>query len=153
MKAEIIAIGSEILLGDIVNTNAQYLSRELATLGIDVYHQQVVGDNEERLLKAVYDGRLACWVYVREKDVVCVVTTTISTDFCTGQKTLLIFSMYSILEMNQSEWFAGIDFLRKHAKSIGCVNLIAYKTNKSLGRVLREKVAANTEWILLKMEV
>ena len=54
MKAEIIAIGSEILLGDIVNTNAQYLSRELATLGIDVYHQQVVGDNEERLLKA-YD--------------------------------------------------------------------------------------------------
>jgi hypothetical protein len=108
---------------------------------------------EERLLKAVYDGRLACWVYVREKDVVCVVTTTISTDFCTGQKTLLIFSMYSILEMNQSEWFAGIDFLRKHAKSIGCVNLIAYTTNKSLGRVLREKVAANTEWILLKMEV
>ena len=54
MKAEIIAIGSEILLGDIVNTNAQYLARELANLGIDVYHQQVVGDNEERLLRA-YD--------------------------------------------------------------------------------------------------
>ena len=52
MKAEIIAIGSEILLGDIVNTNAQYLARELANLGIDVYHQQVVGDNEERLLRA-----------------------------------------------------------------------------------------------------
>ena len=34
MKAEIIAIGSEILLGDIVNTNAQYLARELANLGI-----------------------------------------------------------------------------------------------------------------------
>ncbi|MCQ2969302.1 MAG: competence/damage-inducible protein A [Clostridium sp.] len=54
MKAEIIAIGSEILLGDIVNTNAQYLSKELAQVGIDVYHQQVVGDNEERLLRA-YD--------------------------------------------------------------------------------------------------
>ena len=58
VKAEIIAIGSEILLGDIVNTNAQYLSRELATLGIDVYHQQVVGDNEERLLKAYDEASL-----------------------------------------------------------------------------------------------
>lgn len=50
MKAEIIAIGTEILLGDIVNTNAQFLSKELATLGIDIYHQSVVGDNEDRIL-------------------------------------------------------------------------------------------------------
>lgn len=52
MRAEIIAVGTEILLGDIVNTNAQFLSRELANLGIEVYYQSVVGDNEERLLKA-----------------------------------------------------------------------------------------------------
>lgn len=50
MKAEILAIGTEILLGDIVNTNAQYLSQELATIGVEVYHQSVVGDNEERIL-------------------------------------------------------------------------------------------------------
>lgn len=52
MKAEILAVGTEILLGDIVNTNAQYLSRRLADLGISVYHQTVVGDNEERLFNA-----------------------------------------------------------------------------------------------------
>ncbi|MBL4937677.1 competence/damage-inducible protein A [Clostridium sp. YIM B02515] len=52
MRAEILAVGTEILLGDIVNTNAQYLSKRLADLGISVYHQTVVGDNEERLLKA-----------------------------------------------------------------------------------------------------
>jgi len=51
MKAEIISVGTEILLGDILNTNAQFLARELASLGIDVYHQSVVGDNEDRLLK------------------------------------------------------------------------------------------------------
>ena len=51
MKAEIIAIGTEILLGDIVNTNAQYLAKELAALGIDVYHQSVIGDNEERIME------------------------------------------------------------------------------------------------------
>ncbi|MBV4418380.1 competence/damage-inducible protein A [Clostridium tyrobutyricum] len=51
MKAEILCVGTEILLGDIVNTNAQFISRELANMGIDVYHQSVVGDNPKRLLE------------------------------------------------------------------------------------------------------
>jgi len=49
MKAEIVAIGTEILLGDIVNTNAQFLSRELAALGVGVYYHTTVGDNFERI--------------------------------------------------------------------------------------------------------
>ena len=52
MTAEILAVGTEILLGDIVNTNAQYLARELAGLGISLYHQSAVGDNPDRLKKA-----------------------------------------------------------------------------------------------------
>lgn len=52
MKAEIISVGTEILLGDIVNTNAQYISSRLADLGIFVYYQSVVGDNPERMKKA-----------------------------------------------------------------------------------------------------
>ena len=50
MKAEIIAVGTEILTGQITNTNAQFLSEEFAKLGIDVFFQTAVGDNEERLL-------------------------------------------------------------------------------------------------------
>lgn len=50
MKAEILSVGTEILLGDIVNTNAQYLSEALAGIGVSVYHQAVVGDNEDRIL-------------------------------------------------------------------------------------------------------
>ncbi len=49
MVAEIICIGTEILLGDIINTNGAFLSKELASLGIDMYHQSVVGDNAGRL--------------------------------------------------------------------------------------------------------
>lgn len=49
MKAEIIAVGTELLLGNILNTNAQYLSQELALLGYDVYYQSVVGDNFNRV--------------------------------------------------------------------------------------------------------
>ena len=53
MVAEIIGVGTELLLGDIVNTNAQYLSQELAALGISVHYQTTVGDNKERLQRAM----------------------------------------------------------------------------------------------------
>ena len=49
MSAEVICIGTELLLGDIVNTNCQYLAQELANLGIPHYYQTVVGDNVERI--------------------------------------------------------------------------------------------------------
>lgn len=49
MTAEIICVGTELLLGDILNSNVQYLARELATLGIPHYYQTVVGDNPHRL--------------------------------------------------------------------------------------------------------
>lgn len=53
MNAEIIAVGSELLLGQIANTNAQFLSQQLAALGINVYFHTVVGDNASRLEQAV----------------------------------------------------------------------------------------------------
>ena len=49
MTAEIICVGTEILLGNIVNTNAAYLAEKLAGAGLDCYYQTVVGDNAERL--------------------------------------------------------------------------------------------------------
>jgi nicotinamide-nucleotide amidase len=53
LNAEIIAVGSELLLGQIANTNAQFLSQQLAGLGINVYFHTVVGDNAARLEQAV----------------------------------------------------------------------------------------------------
>jgi len=49
MNAEIITVGTELLLGQIVNTNAQYISQRLPEVGINVYYQNVVGDNPQRL--------------------------------------------------------------------------------------------------------
>lgn len=56
MRAEIISIGTEILLGQILNTNQQWLSLRLCELGIDVYHQSTVGDNPQRLALAIRQG-------------------------------------------------------------------------------------------------
>ncbi|WP_141433485.1 competence/damage-inducible protein A [Bacillus sp. 03113] len=53
MNAEIIAVGSELLLGQILNTNARFLSQQLASIGINVFYHTVVGDNASRLKTAI----------------------------------------------------------------------------------------------------
>ena len=53
MIVELISVGTEILLGNIVNTNAAYLSEQCAALGLSCYYQDVVGDNEERLCETI----------------------------------------------------------------------------------------------------
>ena len=53
MIAELISVGTELLLGNIVNTNAAFLSVKLASLGINVYRHTAVGDNPERLKRAL----------------------------------------------------------------------------------------------------
>ncbi|MBE5985158.1 MAG: competence/damage-inducible protein A [Paenibacillaceae bacterium] len=57
MVVELISVGTEILLGNIVNTNTQYLAEKCALLGLSMYHQVTVGDNRERLF-AVLDTAL-----------------------------------------------------------------------------------------------
>jgi nicotinamide-nucleotide amidase len=53
VRAEIVAVGTELLIGQIANTNARWMSERLAELGIDVLHHQVVGDNERRIVEAI----------------------------------------------------------------------------------------------------
>lgn len=56
MISEILCVGTELLLGDIVNTNAAYIARELAVLGFTSYRQSVVGDNPDRLRSAIRES-------------------------------------------------------------------------------------------------
>ncbi|MCR5654139.1 MAG: competence/damage-inducible protein A [Lachnospiraceae bacterium] len=53
MTVELISVGTELLLGNIVNTNAAFLAEQCAALGLSCYYQTVVGDNEERLLDTI----------------------------------------------------------------------------------------------------
>ena len=59
-QAEILAVGTELLLGNIANTNAQFLSELLASAGIDVLYHTAVGDNPRRLRQAVEIARGRC---------------------------------------------------------------------------------------------
>lgn len=59
-NAEILCVGTELLIGDIVNTNAAFISQRLAALGIDQYYQAAVGDNPERLRRAILSALERC---------------------------------------------------------------------------------------------
>lgn len=64
MIAEIISVGTEILLGQIVNTDAVYLATKIAELGINSYFQTVVGDNAERLEEAIEVAEKRCQLLI-----------------------------------------------------------------------------------------
>ena len=53
MNAEILCVGTELLIGDIVNTNAAYISAKLSETGINVYYHSVCGDNRKRLTECL----------------------------------------------------------------------------------------------------
>lgn len=64
MKAEIISVGTELLLGQIANTDAQYISTELSKIGIGVYYHTVVGDNYDRIYGAIHSADTRCDVVI-----------------------------------------------------------------------------------------
>ena len=55
-NAEILCVGTELLIGEVINTNSSYISRKLCELGISVYHTAVIGDNPERLKDAFLEA-------------------------------------------------------------------------------------------------
>lgn len=64
MRAEIVMIGTELLLGQIVDTNASYLARQLAGLGIDLYRKSTVGDNEDRITRTIQKALSRCDIVI-----------------------------------------------------------------------------------------
>jgi len=64
MRAEIVMIGTELLLGQIVDTNASYLARQLANLGVDLYRKTTVGDNEDRITQTIQKALDRCDIVI-----------------------------------------------------------------------------------------
>ena len=60
MRVELLAVGTELLLGDILNTNSQYLAKKMAESGLNLHFQTVVGDNEARILESLENAFKRC---------------------------------------------------------------------------------------------
>jgi competence/damage-inducible protein CinA-like protein len=64
MEAEIITIGTELLLGEIVDTNTRFIARALREIGLDIYRTSTVGDNAERIAQAVRESKARAQVVI-----------------------------------------------------------------------------------------
>lgn len=63
-RAEIITIGTEILLGEIVDTNSRFIARRLRDLGVDLYRKTTVGDNAQRIAQAIIQAMEGCEIII-----------------------------------------------------------------------------------------
>lgn len=104
MRAEILSIGTELLLGQIIDTNAAWLAERLAELGIGVYNRQTVGDNDERLADAI---RLA---KSRADLIICTGGLGPTGDDITSANIARVFDASLVMNMeaktNLEAWFA-----------------------------------------------
>ena len=109
MNAEILCIGTELLLGNIVNTNAAWLSQQLARLGINVYHHTVVGDNPDRLEEAL---QIAC----TRADLI-ITTGGLGPTYDDLSKEIIAKHFHRNLVLHQPSLDNLLSFLEKMAKS------------------------------------
>lgn len=111
MVAELLSVGTELLLGNIVNTNANYLAKECASLGLSCYHQVVVGDNPERLKETLITA-------LERSDVVIMTGGLGPTDDDLSKETAAeVCGLELILDEHSKEMIADY-FERVHAGSI-----------------------------------
>ncbi|MCP1109375.1 competence/damage-inducible protein A [Ohessyouella blattaphilus] len=111
MVAELLSVGTELLLGNIVNTNANYLAKECASLGLSCYHQVVVGDNPERLKETLITA-------LERSDVVIMTGGLGPTDDDLSKETAAgVCGLPLILDEHSKEMIADY-FERVHAGSI-----------------------------------
>lgn len=133
MKVELISVGTELLLGDIVNTNAQYLSRELANIGISVYHQSTVGDNFDRLIQC-FDEALS-----RSDVVITTGGLGPTKDDITKEATCRYFGFTE--ELNDKVWEKIEERLKKYRK-----NNVVSENNKKQAMFPKEAQIIDNEY-------
>jgi len=142
MNAEIIAVGTELLMGQVINTNASFLSRELSLLGIDVYHQVVVGDNPKRLLEVIQ-------VAEQRSDLVILsgglgptkddITKQVLADHLTKKLILDETTMEKIITFHENRKRTMTDNNRLQAMVIEGSTILKNKTGLAAGMFLKQK--------------
>ncbi len=137
MNCEIIGVGTELLLGDIVNTDAQYLARELAAMGIVIHYQEVVGDNPERMKACIsaavsrsdlviLTGGLGPTVDDLTKEISCEVMgaeLVLDTDILEGIRSYFASKGITMPENNSKQAFVpkgGVVFKNRNGTAPGC---------------------------------
>jgi len=97
-----------------------------------------VPDKMNNILTALLNGSMQCWVSHKKEEGINklegVMTTAVTVDFCSGTKTLLLYSGFGYRGFDRQTWMEGFEAISKYARSIHCNKIAAYSDNSDVIR-------------------
>lgn len=111
-------------------------------------------DNEKLngVLASIMRDDLQVWGLGSEKGLTAIVATTVTFDNISGERSLLIYSLFGMKLISQEEWLDGLVTLRLYAKAKACNMIIGYTSVRRIVDIVKE-LGGNTDTVLLKLEV
>jgi len=110
-------------------------------------------DALSNILKSLLIGAMDCWVIVtEEKKAIGIILTSFNEDFCSGSRSLNVYSMWSSGGLTKKIWLDGWNTLTKYAKGKGCSLMVGYTNVPSIINLFR-KMGGEAEMTFLRMEV
>jgi hypothetical protein len=115
----------------------------------------IVGEGSDklnRILEVLLTGEMQCWAAVRIDKVnpIGFVLTTISADYCSGTKNLLVYCVYAYETTIADDWVEGLQGLSKYAKSVGCSSITGFSDNEKILNIIH-KFGGNTEYRFIRL--
>lgn len=105
-----------------------------------------------KVYESLLSGIMQCWTYVDEDRIIGFVLTTVTTDWCTNARSLLIYAVFSV-DSTKKEYFEdAYDSLRRYAKSQGCKHIAGFTDIPQVKRIV-ELLGGNTSFTYVKLEV
>ncbi|MGE5558353.1 MAG: competence/damage-inducible protein A [Bacillota bacterium] len=145
MKAEIVLVGTELLLGQISDTNGSFLARELAGLGIDLFHIQMVGDNPERFEAVVREAL--------ERSDLVLITGGLGPTRDDLTREVLGRILHEPLEFNSRAWSMVEDFFIRRGRNCSDNNRRQAMYSKSMEILVNRRGSAPGIWVYLNGKV
>lgn len=106
-----------------------------------------------KILEAVLSDRLQVWALENDNGkIVAIVTTTVTEDFCSDSKSLLIYSLFGISTIGPRTWQDGLETLKAHARALGCDKIVAFTTQEVIRKLVRF-FGGDDSFTYLRMEV
>lgn len=92
-------------------------------------------DISNRVLMSVLGDEAQCWVSIADEKIIGIVITTVVNDIWAGNKSLMIYLIYSYGKSEMEDWIDGLETLKKFAASIGCDKVVAYTPLPQLAKM------------------
>jgi hypothetical protein len=106
-----------------------------------------------KVLESIMMDQLQVWILENDNEkIVAVVTTTVTEDFCSSSKSLLIYSLFGISTIGPRLWREGFETLKAHAKALGCSRIVAFTTEEVV-RKLVKFFGGDDSYTYVRMEV